>query len=68
MECQIAAAEKNCTYVVAPKSLYISRAGRHLMDWAGFGLVGSTENCSTKPIISYFGSHFYRQKKWNINC
>ena len=45
--------------LVAPKSLYRSRAGRHFYGaenviWAGFGQIGNTEKKKIGPIMSNF--------------
>ena len=52
------------------KALYISHAVKHFYGTefeilVGFGLVGSTENCQTKPIISYFWGQVFCL---SVNC
>ena len=51
-------------YVVQPKSLYISPEVSHFYGteykiWAGFGLVGSTENCPPKLLLATFKGIFF---------
>ena len=50
------------------KALYISQAvkqfyGTEFEIFVGFGLVGSTENCQTEPIISYFWGQVFLSKR-----
>ena len=49
------------------KAIYISCALKHFYGtefeiWVGFGLVGSTENCQTELIISFFWGQVFRLK------